>query len=290
MRRRVWQRAPRRRDFIGGMPLRVRPGRTMPSPCPAEWYGRNTHLRDTPRALRDGRNQARRGAWRRRPSPPGVRGAAAVRAVTQARPSRGSGLLRRGRSYKYRVVRPGRGAAPCRRIRGIPHSGSGPAPHMWRGAPPPGRAIPYPSASRRPILPRSGSGRAPALRYVGEWYRWERVVCRRRSIFLARPQAYAGMAEIPLRPDGAVFWAGPHAWYAPHSPDLCCAAQGRPIGWPAVACFGLRTLPYDMPCARPAVPLWGPFGRVCGGAGDLLALPPAPLAWRMCGLVPGVVA
>ena len=102
-------------DSIGAA-LRAWPGRTMPGPRPAGRYGRNTHPRGTPRALRDGRrrNQTRRGAWRgRRPSPPEVRGAVAVRAVTQTRPSRGSGRLRRGRSYQYRVVRPCRRPAPA---------------------------------------------------------------------------------------------------------------------------------------------------------------------------------
>ena len=56
-----------------------------------------------------------------------------MRAVAQTRPSRGNGRLRRGRPYRYRVVRPGRGYAPCRRIRGIPHKGGSGRPSAWAG-------------------------------------------------------------------------------------------------------------------------------------------------------------
>ena len=85
------------------------------------------------------------------------------------------------------------------------------------------------------------------------------------------------MAEIPLWPAGAVFWTGPCALYAPHSADLCCVAQGRPIGrggTPTASAgrgmFGLHTPPEDAPCHMPVRPrrCGGAFGCVCGGAGD----------------------
>lgn len=88
--------------------------------------------------------------------------------------------------------------------------------------------------------------------------------------------SWTGTAEIPLWPAGAVFWTGPYAWYAPHSPDLCCVAQGRPIGrggTPTASAgrgvFGLHALPEDVPCHMPVRPrrCGGAFGCLCGARG-----------------------
>ena len=120
----------------------------MPSPCPAGWHGRDLHSWYTPRAPGTATVETipggGRGGGGARPRRGCGGGAVAVRTVTQTCPSRGSGRLRRGRSYQYRVVRPGRGAAPCRRIRGIPHSGSGrPSRRHMMGCAPRGMAGPH---------------------------------------------------------------------------------------------------------------------------------------------------
>ena len=143
------------------------------------------------------------------------------------------------------------------------------------------------------LLPLSGPDRAPALRYVGEWYHWERVVCRRRSIFSACPQPYSGpeWQRSPCGRVGCSLDRPIRMICAAFSGSVLCGARapdrarrhahciGRPWHvWPPYSAGGCA-----MPHARPATPLWGGLRLYMWRRGGSLALPQAPPARHTCG-------